>query len=225
MFARKFGSLIAAAAIALSTFACAETDPGITTAVKGKLAADDTVKAYRIDVDTKNRVVTLNGAVDTARARARAIELAKATDGVTEVVDRLTVTPGATPTTGVDDKVQGAATDTPRAADDKTDRAQSKAGEAARDADKKTDRAQNKAGDTSDRAGDAIGNAALTSAIKTKFLADTAISGLKIDVDSNNGAVTLTGTVPSAAEKTRAVRVARATDGVKSVVDRLKVSK
>ncbi|MBA2306220.1 MAG: BON domain-containing protein, partial [Acidobacteria bacterium] len=171
MFARKFGSLIAAAAIALSTFACAETDPGITTAVKGKLAADDTVKAYRIDVDTKNRVVTLNGAVDTARARARAIELAKATDGVTEVVDRLTVTPGATPTTGVDDKVQGAATDTPRAADDKTDRAQSKAGEAARDADKKTDRAQNKAGDTSDRAGDAIGNAALTSAIKTKFLA------------------------------------------------------
>ena len=224
MVGRKFGSLIAAAAIALTTVACAETDPGITTAVKGKLAADDTVKAYRIDVDTKNRVVTLNGAVDTARARARAIELAKATDGVTDVVDRLTVTPGATPTTGVDDKVQDAARDTARAADDKTDRAQAKTGDA-RDADKKTDRAQNKAGDTADRGGDAIGNAALTSAIKTKFLADTAISGLKIDVDSNNGVVTLTGTVPSAAEKTRALRVARATDGVKSVVDRLKVGK
>jgi hyperosmotically inducible protein len=175
--------------------------------VKGKLAADDTVKAYRIDVDTKDRVVTLNGAVDTPAARARAVQLAKATDGVREVVDQLTVTPGVTPTTGVDDKIQG------------------EAREAARDADAKTDAAQKKAGDTADRAGNVVSNAALTSAVKTKFLADTDISGLKIDVDSNNGVVTLTGMVPSAAEKNRALKVARETDGVKSVVDRLKVGR
>jgi hyperosmotically inducible periplasmic protein len=218
MFGRRFGSLVAAAAIALTTVACAETDPGITTAVKSKLAADDTVKSYRIDVDTKNRVVTLNGAVDTPRARERAVELAKATDGVTDVVDRLTVTPGVTPTTGVDDKVQGEAKEAARETDAKTDRAKDKA-------DAKTDSAQKKAGDTADRAGDSIGNAALTSSIKTKFLADTAISGLSIDVDSNNGVVTLTGTVPSAAEKARALKVAKETEGVKRVVDRLKVGK
>jgi osmotically-inducible protein OsmY len=207
MVPKKLGCLLGAAVIAMTTIACAETDPGITTAVKSKLAADDTVKAYRIDVDTKDRVVTLNGAVDTPVARDRAIELARATDGVRNVVDQLTVSPGVTPTTGVDDKIQG------------------EAKEAARDADAKTDEAQKKAGDTADRAGDAAANAALTSKVKTKFLADTAISGLRIDVDSNNGVVTLTGTVPTAAEKDRALKVARETDGVKSVIDRLKVGK
>jgi hyperosmotically inducible protein len=59
--------------------------------------------------------------------------------------------------------------------------------------------------------------------VKTKFLADTTISGLKIDVDTKDNVVTLSGTVPTAAEKRRAVEVARDTDGVKSVVDRLKV--
>jgi len=207
MFARRLGTLVGAAAIALTTMACAESDPGITTAVKTKLAADDTVKAYRIDVDTKDRVVTLNGAVDTPIARQRAVELARGTDGVRDVVDQLTVTPGTTPTTGVDDRIQG------------------EAKEAAREADAKTDDAQKKAGEITDRAGDAVANAALTSAVKTKFLADTEISGLKIDVDSNKGVVTLTGTVRTAAEKTRALKVARATEGVKSVVDRLKVDR
>ncbi len=59
--------------------------------------------------------------------------------------------------------------------------------------------------------------------VKTKFLADSSIAGLKIDVDTKDNVVTLSGTVASAAEKRRAVEVARATEGVKSVVDRLKV--
>lgn len=207
MSRRKLGSFVGALILALGTLACAQTDPGITTAVKGKLAADDVVKSYRIDVDTKDHVVTLNGAVDTAAARERAVQLARGTNGVRDVVDRLTVTPGVTPTTGVDDKIQD------------------KAKDAAQDADHKTDDAQKKAGDAADKVGDAAANAALTSVVKTKFLADTTISGLKIDVDSNNGVVTLTGNVSSAAEKQHAVKVARETEGVKSVVDRLKVQK
>lgn len=207
MMRRNFRTVFGAAAIAIMTLACSSGDPGITTAVKGKLAADDTVKAYRIDVDTKGSVVTLKGDVDTAAARARALELARGTDGVTGVVDQLNVTPGATPTTGVDDAAQGAAT------------------EAARDADAKTDDAQRKAGDAADRSGDAAADVALTTKVKSQFLADDNISGLKIDVDSNNGVVTLTGTVPTAAEKALALKVARGTDGVKSVVDRLKVGR
>jgi hyperosmotically inducible protein len=218
MFGKRIGTLLGAAAIALTAVACSSTDPGLTTAVKTKLAADDTVKSYRIDVDTKDAVVTLNGAVDTAAARARAVELARSTEGVRDVVDRLTVTPGATPTTGVDDKVSGEAREAAREADAKTDAAK-------RDADDKADEAQRKAGDATDRAGDAVGDAALTTKVKTKFLADDDISGLKIDVDSKNGVVTLTGTVPTAAEKNMALKVARSTEGVKSVVDRLKVVK
>jgi hyperosmotically inducible protein len=218
MFGKRIGTLLGAAAIALTAVACSSTDPGLTTAVKSKLAADDTVKSYRIDVDTKDAVVTLNGAVDTAAARARAVELARSTEGVRDVVDRLTVTPGATPTTGVDDKVSGEAREAAREADAKTDAAK-------RDADDKADEAQRKAGDATDRTGDAVGDAALTTKVKTKFLADDDISGLKIDVDSKNGVVTLTGTVPTAAEKNLALKVAKSTEGVKSVVDRLKVVK
>ena len=207
MSRRKLGSFVGALIIALAAIGCAQTDPGITTAVKGKLAADDVVKSYRIDVDTKDHVVTLNGAVDTPAARERAVQLARNTDGVRDVVDRLTVTPGVTPTTGVDDKAQGEAKD------------------ATRDTDRKVDDAQKKAGETADKVGDAAANAALTSVVKTKFLADTTVSGLNIDVDSNKGVVTLTGNVRSAAEKQRAVKIARETEGVKSVVDRLKIQK
>jgi hyperosmotically inducible periplasmic protein len=207
MVGRKLGSLLGAVMLALTTIACAETDPGITTAVKGKLAVDDVVKAYRIDVDTKDHVVTLNGNVDTQTARERAVQLARGTEGVRDVVDRLTISPGATPTTGIDDKIQG------------------EAKEAKRDASDAADQAKKKGENALDKTADAAANAALTTTVKTKFLADDQISGLKIDVDSNNGVVTLTGNVRSTAEKQRAVKVARETDGVKSVVDRLKVVK
>ena len=206
MVRKKVAGLAGAAAVALFTAACAQSDPGITTAVKGKLAADDTVKSYRIDVDTKDRVVTLDGKVDTEVARTRAVELARGTEGVRDVVDRLTVEPGVTPTTGIDDAASAAAR------------------EAARDADDKTDDAQRTGRDAADRAGDAARDAGITTAVKSKFLADTDISGLRIDVDTKNGVVTLNGDVRTAAEKQRALQMARDTEGVKSVVDNLKVS-
>lgn len=47
------------------------------------------------------------------------------------------------------------------------------------------------------------------------------VRGLKVDVDTRGGVVTLSGTVRSAAERERAVAVARGTAGVKDVVDKL----
>lgn len=189
---RMFAGWTALAVAAMLTVGCSQSDPGITTAVKSKMAADDTVKSYRIDVDTKDRVVTLSGSVDTPQARARAIELARGTDGVRDVVDRLTIAPGATPTTGIDDP------------------------------------AQQKAREGVDRAKEAtpdFGDAAITTTLKSKLLGDTKTPGLKIDVDTKDGIVTLTGTVATAAEKQRAVELAKETNGVKSVVDRIKVAK
>ena len=63
----------------------------------------------------------------------------------------------------------------------------------------------------------------ITSSLKTKFLADPDVAALKIDVDTTNGVVTLTGNVKTAAERDEALRIARESEGVKSVVDRLKV--
>src|SRR5438477_2665913 len=80
------------------TAACSQTDPGITTAVKTKLAADATVKAYQINVDTNNGVVTLTGTVEAPAAREQAITIARGTDGVKDVVDRITVNAAAATT-------------------------------------------------------------------------------------------------------------------------------
>ena len=83
------------------TVACSQSDAGITTAVKSKLAADDMVKAYKVDVDTENKVVTLSGDVDTAAQRAHAVMIARNTDGVADVIDQLRINPTAA-TSGID---------------------------------------------------------------------------------------------------------------------------
>ena len=95
--------VLATAVCALAvSFGCAESDPGLTTSVKTQLAADDQVKALKIDVDTKDRVVTLKGTVQSAAEEARALEIARATKGVASVVDEISVVPAtdATATSG-----------------------------------------------------------------------------------------------------------------------------
>jgi osmotically-inducible protein OsmY len=66
-------------------------DATITTKVNAALAADDQLKATKINVDTKAGQVTLTGVAPDAQSLARASELAQAVDGVTNVVNRLTV--------------------------------------------------------------------------------------------------------------------------------------
>ena len=67
------------------------TDGALTAKIKSKMALDDTVKALSIDVDTDNGAVTLSGTVHSQAERAKAVQLAKETAGVTSVVDRLVV--------------------------------------------------------------------------------------------------------------------------------------
>jgi hyperosmotically inducible protein len=54
----------------------------ITATVKARLAADPTVSAFAIDVDTADGVVSLTGVVNDEQARQRAIQLAQETEGV-----------------------------------------------------------------------------------------------------------------------------------------------
>ena len=72
--------------------------------------------------------------------------------------------------------------------------------------------------------GDAVDDAWITSKVKTQLLADEAVNGLDIDVDTNANVVTLNGTVETATARAEAVRIARATSGVKEVVDNLTVA-
>jgi osmotically-inducible protein OsmY len=55
------------------------------------MALDDSIKALAIDVDTVGTVVTLSGSVRSQAERARAVQLARETAGVTAVNDRLVI--------------------------------------------------------------------------------------------------------------------------------------
>ena len=69
----------------------------------------------------------------------------------------------------------------------------------------------------------ALSNATLTGKIKAKITLDDTLKGASVGVDSNDGAVTLSGTVPTAAQHARVLQLTKETDGVKSVTDHLAV--
>ncbi|HEV8337547.1 MAG TPA: BON domain-containing protein [Candidatus Polarisedimenticolia bacterium] len=90
MQARRSFPLIALVALIFVAVACT-SDAGVTTKIKAKMATDDNVKAYQIDVATQNGVVTLTGNIDSQEAKNRALEIARDTKGVTSVVDMISV--------------------------------------------------------------------------------------------------------------------------------------
>jgi osmotically-inducible protein OsmY len=67
-------------------------DGGITAAVKAKLVADKASNLTRVNVDTTNGTVYLNGAVEDSTTKARAEQLAWQAKGVKAVVNNLQVT-------------------------------------------------------------------------------------------------------------------------------------
>jgi hyperosmotically inducible protein len=70
-------------------------------------------------------------------------------------------------------------------------------------------------------AGEVVDDQLIHTALKTKLLADPAVSGLSINVDVHQRNVQLRGYVKSQFEIDRAVHLARQTKGVKSVESRL----
>jgi len=166
--------------LAFMTVACSQPDGVITAKIKASMVADGKVSASRIEVVTDKKVVTLTGNLDSQAEKDRAIEIAKSTSGVANVVDMIEVRTGA------------------------------ETGEAP----------------SPDRTlGEHIDDATITMAVKTRLLEDPQVKGLKIDVDTREGVVFLTGSVRSKEESDRAVEVARATEHVKDVKPNLLVSK
>ena len=182
MNVRLLLGIMASAVLATS---CAPSDPGITTSVKTQLAADELVKAHEINVDTQDRVVTLTGVVERADEEAKAIEIARKTNGVVDVVDNIAVATPGEPGTAATSGRAGDVPATPETA--------------------------------------AVTDAGITGMVKANLLADPDVGGLKIDVDTRDRVVTLTGMVKSDAEKARAIELATKVDSVMRVEDRLTV--
>lgn len=203
---------LSAAQSAVASQARAVKDGWLVLKVHSEMVDEDVLSGSDVDVDVKDGVVTLRGTVPSEAGRARALGVARKNDGVKSVVDRLTIA-------------------APRAGD-----AGDRAGRAADKAERTGERAADKAERTGERAADKSANAArktgravddgwIKSKIYAKYLADwgTILDDSDIDIDVVNNVVTLSGTVKSAEAKTRAVATAKATDGVKSVRDSLKV--
>lgn len=66
-------------------------DVAITAAVSAGFAKDPDLSALKINVDTKNGAVTLNGSAPTEAAREKASSIAKAVKGVNSVENKLLV--------------------------------------------------------------------------------------------------------------------------------------
>ena len=69
------------------------TDGWITTRVHQRFVGEDLLKNSDISVDTSKHVVTLKGTVMGRAGRARATSVAMHTEGVRQVVNRLTIGP------------------------------------------------------------------------------------------------------------------------------------
>jgi osmotically-inducible protein OsmY len=68
-----------------------------------------------------------------------------------------------------------------------------------------------------------VSDADITTQIKSKFAADGDINPFNIDVDTNEGVVTLKGTVKRQTTRRRAAQLARRVSGVRRVVNLIKV--
>lgn len=79
------------------------------------------------------------------------------------------------------------------------------------------------AGNAADKLGSAVEDAAITARINGELAKDDKLSALRIDVDTRNGHVVLSGDAPDVAARSRATVLASGVKGVQSVENRLQV--
>lgn len=193
----------------------AMSDAEITSAVKTKLLADNLVGGFNIHVETDKGVVKLTGQVASAAEKAQAIKLARQTHGVKNVVNRLTIEKKeATGTSGK--KNEGALAK----GADKTEDTAKKVGEETKDVAKT---GAEKTENATKTAAKAVTDESVTTAVKARLETDKVARNSAIDVDVKSRIVTISGSVPTAADKKRIGRLVAHTTGVKSVENKLTV--
>jgi osmotically-inducible protein OsmY len=172
----------------------------LQSTIEKKWEADAALKDADIDVEVVNGVATLTGEVKTAALKSKAARLAKV-DGITRVDNQITVDAR----TAADKTREGA------------EKAANKTAEGVGVAAHETKKAVSKTGEV-------ISDTWITTKVKSKYVGEDALKHSDITVNTKDNVVTLTGTVASEAGRKRAVDIAKATDGVKDVVDKLTIS-
>lgn len=170
--------------------------------IKGKLEGvylfNEHLSPFKIDTEVENGIVDLTGTVDTEIAKDLAGEIARGVDGVRQVNNQLIVENGGTNTRE-------------RVAEG---------------------RDRNAGGTGSRNREDAgengfvrwVKDATITAMVKSKLLANGEVSGMKIDVDTRDNRVTLSGEVESDEARQLAEKIAENTENVVDVENNLRVS-
>jgi len=191
-------------------------DSWITMKVHSQFVPEDALENSDIDVDTRAGVVTLNGSVASAAGKARAVAIAKATEGVKTVTDNLRV--AAAPDSTAAARAAG------RDAGDKTREAGRDAADNTRDAGRTAARnTKEGAKDVAGTSGRAMSDGWIKSKIAAQYVTEDSLDNSDIDIDVAKGMVVLNGAVRTAAAKNRATALAKATEGVTGVKNNLKV--
>jgi len=208
--------------------ATASKSPDVTTASKiEKKINASSLKKYDIKVSVNDGVATLTGTVATEGDRRRAAQLATI-DGVSRVDNQLVVDlnagTAAKGTTGkAESNLDKGAEKTKKGVDKAIDKTKEGAGTAWEKSKEGASKAADKSAQGVSKAGEAITDTYIKTRVKSKFLDEDLLKDSDITVDVSDHVVTLSGTVPTAAGRARAIEEAKKVDGVHQVIDRMTI--
>jgi hyperosmotically inducible periplasmic protein len=169
------------------------SDSELENTVKARIMADAQLKAVNLDVD--------------ANAATNQVTLSGTVDSQPLRVKAVDLAKSAQPGLNVTDKIEVKAREVSRT-------------EYTEDLAKQ---ARDKANSFGDKIGDTLDDAWIHTKIVAKLIANSTTPERKINVDVVNNLVTLRGNVDTAEQKAEAERIAKETDGVKSVKNQLKI--
>jgi hyperosmotically inducible protein len=187
-----------------------------------RIQADSALKGQDVTVSVSDGVATLTGTVATTEQRDRAGVLANV-KGITRVVNQIVVNSAAVAVRSTKGAVEKAADKTKAGAAkaiDKTKEGLKKGSEKSKEG---VALAADKTSQGVRKTGSEVADALVLASVKTRLFGDDALKGSDINVDSAAHVVTLRGTVPTEAARARAVELARKSEGVDRVVDRLTI--
>jgi hyperosmotically inducible protein len=205
------------------------SDAWLVTKVKAQFWDEDALDDSDINVDAVDGVITLRGTVASQAGRARALAIARGTEGVKRVEDRLSIGMAARDdddkagTSGVAAEVRDEAKDAKRETRETTRKVKKEAREIATDSKEASKEAARDSKDAVATAGEAVTDGWITAKVKSTFIGEDALENSDIDVDTNDGVVTLAGTVRSQAGRARAEAIAKKIEGVRQVRNEIEI--
>jgi len=186
-------------------------DMTITAKVKTKLMWNRYTNGLNIGVSTDDAIVKLNGQVENEATRDLAGQIARNTSGVRKVVNELTL-----PASGSEKAESG---------ESQAEQNSKGPGSAVETLGQVAEQVKGKVSKSMEQAGRAAGDAWITAKVKTVLMFSKDTEGSDIQVSTEKGVVTLTGTVTSQAQASRVVQITRDVQDVKEVNSALVVEK